>query len=46
MAIEKCEKECNMLENMLVQGFCPLKMKVIQFPNGFGLKTDSLICSL
>ena len=45
MAIEKCEKECNMLENMLVQGFCPLKMKVIQFPNGFGLKTDlSLIC--
>ena len=45
MAIKKCEKECNMLENMLVQGFCPLKMKVTQFPNAFCLKTELLICS-
>ena len=30
MALEKCEKECNILEIILVQGVCPLK--IIQFP--------------
>ena len=32
---EKCVKEGNMLEIILVQGFCPLKIKITQFPNGF-----------
>ena len=27
-----------MLEIFLVQGFCPLKIKITQFPNGFHLK--------
>ena len=27
-----------MFEIFLVQGFCPLKIKIIQFPNGFHLK--------
>ena len=26
-----------MLEIILVQGFCPLKIKITQFPNGFYL---------
>ena len=29
IALEKCKKECNMLEIILVQGFCPLKIKII-----------------
>ena len=29
IALEKCEKECNKLEIILVQGFCPLKMDFI-----------------
>jgi len=33
IAIEKCEKECNMLEIILVQGFCPPKIKISQFPS-------------
>ena len=28
-----------MLEIILVQGFCPLKIKITQFPNGFCLKS-------
>ena len=28
-ALEKSKKECNMLEIILVQGFCPLKIKII-----------------
>ena len=28
-----------MLEIILVQGFCPLKIKVTQFPDGFCLKS-------
>ena len=28
-----------MLEITLVQGFCPLKIKITQFPDGFGLKS-------
>ena len=27
-----------MLEIILVQGFCPLKIKITQFPDGFYLK--------
>ena len=27
-----------MLENILVQGVCPLKIKITQFSNGFCLK--------
>ena len=30
-ALEKCEKEFNMLKVILVQGFCPLKIKIINF---------------
>ena len=37
IALEKCEKECNMLKIILVQGFCPLKIKITQFPDGFRL---------
>ena len=37
IALENCEKECNMLEIVLVQGFRPLKIKITQFPNGFQL---------
>ena len=37
IALEKCKRGCNMLDIILVQGFCPLKIKVIQFPNGFRL---------
>ena len=40
MALEKCEKECNMLEIILVKGFCPLKINITQFPNGFCLKVN------
>ena len=34
---EKCKKECNMLSIILVQDFCPLKIKITQFPGGFPL---------
>ena len=33
----KCKKECNILYIILVQGFCPLKIKITQFPGGFRL---------
>ena len=37
-SLEKCENESNMLGIILVQGsFCPLKIKITQFPNGFHL---------
>ena len=39
IALEKCEKECNKLEIILVQGFCPLKIEITQFPNGFYLNS-------
>ena len=32
IALEKCKKECNMCEIILVQGFCKLKINVAQFP--------------
>ena len=37
IAFEKSEKECNMLQVILVQGFCPLKIKITQFLDGFCL---------
>ena len=37
IAPEKCKKECGMLEIILVQGFCPLKIKITQFPDVFYL---------
>ena len=39
MALEKCEKECNMLEVILIHDFCPLKIKINPnwFPYGFHL---------
>ena len=40
IALEKCEKECTMLEVILVKGFCPLKIKISQFLNGFCLKVN------
>ena len=40
LALEKCKKECNILEIILVQGFCPLKIKVSQFPGGFHLSCE------
>ena len=38
IALEKCKKESNIIEIILVQGFCSLKIKITQFPNGFRLK--------
>ena len=38
LALEKCKKECNVLWVILVQDFCPLKIKITQFPDGFRLK--------
>ena len=29
-----------MIEMILVKGFCPLKIKITQFPNGFRLKLN------
>ena len=32
-----------MLEIILVQGFCPLKIKIAQFPNRFSLKHNRYV---
>ena len=40
LALEKCKKECNILWIILVQDFCPLKIKVIQFPDGVCLNNS------
>ena len=34
-----------MMQIILVQGFCPLKIKITQFPNGFRLNSCKLIVS-
>ena len=39
IALEKCEKECKMLEILLIQSVCPLKIKIAQFPYGFCLNS-------
>ena len=31
IALEKCEKKCNKLVIILIQGFCPLKIKLLNF---------------
>ena len=33
--LEKCKKICNILYIILVQGFCPRRIKITQFPVGF-----------
>ena len=33
------QKECGIVSIILVQGFCPLKIKITQFPNGFLLNS-------
>ena len=35
VACKRCKQECNVLEIILVQGFCPLNIKSTQFPNVF-----------
>ena len=37
LSLEKCKKEDNFVWIILVQGFCPLKIKLTQFPDGFRL---------
>ena len=37
LAFEKYEKECNILKIILVQGFCPLKIKITELSGGFRL---------
>ena len=38
LALEKCKEECNIFQIILVQDFCPLKIKITQLPGGFHLK--------
>ena len=38
LALEKCKKECTMLQIIRVQDFGPLKIKITQCPDGFCLK--------
>ena len=37
LTLEKCEKEWNMIEIILAQGFCPHKIEIAQFGNDFCL---------
>ena len=39
LALEKWKKECDILKFILVEGFCPLKIKITQVPDGFRLKS-------
>ena len=41
LVLEKCKKECNILSIILVQDFCPLKIKITQSPYGFCLKLSA-----
>ena len=41
IGLKKCKKEFNMLEIVLVQGFCPLKINITEFFNRFRLKLYS-----
>ena len=40
IALEKCKKECDIVKNIMLQGegFCPLKIEINQFPDGFRLR--------
>ena len=42
LALEKCKKECNVPFIILVQGNCPLKIKITQFSGGFRLNGQNL----
>ena len=48
LVLKKCKKECNIysLNNSGIQGFCPLKIKITQFPSGFHLNVACLIFHL
>ena len=37
LAFEKCKQECQIVQIILVQGLCPLKIKITEFPCGFCL---------
>ena len=37
IALEKCKKECDIVEIIPAQGFCPLKIEITQFPDGLRL---------
>ena len=39
LAFEKCKKECDIVQIILVRGFCPLKTRIAHFPDGFLLNT-------
>ena len=41
IAFEKCKKECDIVQIILVKGFCPLKTKITHFPDGFLLNPDT-----
>ena len=43
-ALEKFKKECNILYINLAQCFCPLKIKITQFPGGFHRKLSVCLC--
>ena len=34
IALEKCKKKSDIVQIILVQGFCPLKIEISQFPGG------------
>ena len=42
LAFRKCKKDRNILNVILVQGFCPLKTEIARFPTGFRLNIVSL----
>ena len=37
------KKECDITNIILVQGFCPLKIKITQYPDGFRLNLPLLL---
>ena len=37
LAFEKCKKESDIVEIILVQGFCPLKIEITKFSGGLRL---------
>ena len=45
-ALEKCKKECDIVQITLVQGFRPLKINITQFPDGFHVNVLSRLNSV
>ena len=39
-------KECSIVQIILVQGFCPLKVEITQFPDGFRLRSLQVLHGL